>query len=140
MWQTWLIIAGLCLIIEAITVGFLVFWFAIGAIIAMIVSFVIPNIIVQSVVFLVSSTVLVLCTRKLVNKFIPSENVPTNVYSEIGKRGIVTLDIDPKKGTGQIKVNGNLWTARCDEEILIPKDTEIEVIRIDGVKAFVKLV
>ena len=31
MWQIWLIIAGICLIIEIMTVGFLIFWFAIGA-------------------------------------------------------------------------------------------------------------
>ena len=38
MWQIWLIIAGICLIIEIITTGFLVFWFSIGALLAMITS------------------------------------------------------------------------------------------------------
>ena len=31
MWQIWLIIAGICLIVEIMTVGFLVFWFAVGS-------------------------------------------------------------------------------------------------------------
>ena len=31
MWQIWLIIAGLFFIGEIITVGFLIFWFGIGA-------------------------------------------------------------------------------------------------------------
>ena len=38
MWQVWLIIAGLFFIGEMITVGFLVFWFGVGALLAMITS------------------------------------------------------------------------------------------------------
>ena len=60
MWQTWLIIAGVCLIIEIMTVGFLIFWLAIGALIAMIVSFFIDNIIIQTTVFVISSAILVI--------------------------------------------------------------------------------
>ena len=44
MWQFWLIAAGIFFIIEIATVGFLVFWFGIGAIIAMVVSLFIPNV------------------------------------------------------------------------------------------------
>lgn len=36
MWQFWLILAGLFLILEIITVGFLVFWFSVGALVAMV--------------------------------------------------------------------------------------------------------
>ena len=38
MWQVWLLIAGLFFIGEIATVGFLIFWFGVGALIAMIVS------------------------------------------------------------------------------------------------------
>ena len=38
MWQFWIILAGIFFIIEMATVGFLVFWFGIGSLIAMIVS------------------------------------------------------------------------------------------------------
>ena len=46
MWKIWLLFAGFFLILEIITSGFLVFWFAIGAIITMIFSLFIDNIIV----------------------------------------------------------------------------------------------
>ena len=49
MWQTWIIIAGFCFIIEIATVGFLVFWFGIGALIAMIVSLFTTNIAIQMI-------------------------------------------------------------------------------------------
>jgi len=46
MWQVWLIIAGLFFIGEIATVGFLIFWFGIGALLAMIVVYY-SNIIIQ---------------------------------------------------------------------------------------------
>ena len=62
MWQIWLIIAGICLIIEIMTVGFLIFWFAIGALLAMVVSFFTNNVIIQTSVFVISSTILIFVT------------------------------------------------------------------------------
>ena len=58
MWKFWLIVSGICLAIEAVTVGFLVFWFAVGALLALITSFITDSIIIQSAVFLISSTLL----------------------------------------------------------------------------------
>ena len=58
MWQIWLIIAGICLIAEIFTVGFLIFWFSIGALITMVVSFFTSNIIIQTAVFIIASTIL----------------------------------------------------------------------------------
>ena len=112
MWQIWLIIAGICLIIEIMTVGFLVFWFAIGALFAMVTSLFIDNIIIQTAVFVISSGLLIFATKPFVEKFINNKNtVPTNVYSSIGKTGIVIQDIDSINGTGQIKVDGEVWSA-----------------------------
>ena len=53
MWKFWLIVSGICLAIEAVTVGFLVFWFAVGALLALITSFITDSIIIQSAVFLI---------------------------------------------------------------------------------------
>ena len=55
MWYVWLIISGLFLVLEMITVGFLVFWLAIGALFAMLVSFFTSNLIIQTTVFVISS-------------------------------------------------------------------------------------
>ena len=64
MWHIWLIIAGFFFIAEMITVGFFVFWFGIGALIAMLVSFICPgNIALQSAVFVISSTLLIFPSR-----------------------------------------------------------------------------
>ena len=84
MWQIWLIIAGICLIIEIFTVGFLIFWFSIGALIAMLISFFTTNIIIQTTVFIITSTILIFATKPFVKKFSKDENsIKTNVYSII---------------------------------------------------------
>ncbi len=138
MWQIWLIIAGVCLVIEIMTVGFLVFWFAIGALFAMIVSFFTNNLIIQTAVFVISSAILIFATKPFVKKFMNSKtDIKTNVYSSIGKTGIVTKDIDVLNSAGQIKVDGELWTATSIDNKNIPQGTEVEIKDIKGVKAIV---
>lgn len=139
MWQIWLIAAGIFFVAEIITVGFLIFWLGIGAILAMIVSLFTDNIVIQTAVFVVSSTILIFATKPLVNKFTKNDKkVSTNVYSIIGKKGIVIEDINIIEGTGQIKVNGEVWSAICNGNITISSGTEIEVKEIRGVKALVE--
>lgn len=133
MWQFWLIVSGICLIIESFTLGFFVFWLSIGALFALVVSLFTTNIIIQSVVFVVSSTILLLLTKPLIKKFVKTPKTkPTNVYSIIGKEGIVLESIDSLNSTGKVKVNGELWSAISDSKI--EKGEKIKVLSVNGVK------
>ena len=138
MWQIWLIASGVFFIIEIFTVGFLIFWLGVGALIAMLISFLTSNIIIQTTVFVISSGLLIFATKPLVNKITKKEVIPTNVYSIVGKKGIVIEDINWSTGTGQIKSEGEIWSAKTNEQINIPKGTEVEIKSIDGVKVIVK--
>ena len=138
MWQIWLIASGVFFIIEIFTVGFLVFWLGVAALLAMLISFLTDSIILQTTVFVISSGILIFATRALADKIIKKDTVPTNVYSIVGKRGIVIEDIDWATGKGQIKSEGEIWSAKTREQINIPKGTEVEIESIDGVKVFVK--
>lgn len=137
MWQIWLIAAGVFLIIEIFTIGFFVFWLSIGSLLAMLVSFFTSNIVIQFAVFVISSTILIFATKPLVNKIHKKDTTPTNVYSLVGKRGIVIEDIDWSTGQGQIKASGEVWSAKTNDHVNIPKGSEVEIVSIDGVKAFV---
>lgn len=141
MWSIWLIVAGVCFIIEMITVGFFVFWFGIGALLTMLVSIFFPdNIILQCTVFVISSTILIFLTKPFVDKFTKKDKkVVTNAFSIIGKKGIVTQDINETHGVGQIKVAGETWSAKTLDGSIIEKGSQIEVTNIDGVKAVVEL-
>lgn len=138
MWHIWLITAGVFFVLEIFTVGFLVFWFGIAALLAMLVSFITNNIIVQTTVFVISSALLIFATKPLVKKLSNKDNIKTNVYSLTGKKAIVIEDIDWATGSGQIKIEGQVWSAKTKEQLNIPKGTEVEVESIEGVKAYVK--
>lgn len=138
MWQIWLIIAGLFFVAEMITVGFLVFWLGVGALFAMIVSFFTSNLIVQTTVFVISSALLILITKPFVKKFVDVKPTKTNAFSIIGKKALVIKEINPIKSTGQIKVNGEVWTAETENDEVIPEGSEVEILEIKGVKVVVK--
>lgn len=138
MWQIWLIIAGLFFIGEIITVGFLVFWFGVGAIVAMIVSLFTSNIIIQTAAFVISSTILLFVTKPFVKKFVDIKPTNTNVFSIIGKKALVIKEINSVHSSGQIKINGEVWSAETENDEIIPAGSEVEIMRIKGVKAIVK--
>ena len=136
MWKLWVISAGFFLILESLTTGFLVFWFSIGSVAAMVVSFFTDNIIVQSSIFLIVSTILIFATRKVTDKFMKKVK-PSSINSMEGKLGKVTTDISPLDGTGQVKINGETWSATSETGEEISKDTEIIVKKVEGVKVVV---
>ena len=139
MWVFWLIAAGIFFIIEMATIGFLVFWLGIGALLAMVTSFITDSILIQAIVFVVSSTLLLIFTRPLVNKFIKvHKETVTNAYSIIGKKAIVISKINNIEGNGQIKIDGDVWSAKSSTDEEIADKTEVEIVDIDGVKAVVK--
>lgn len=137
MWAGWLIISGICFVIEIYTVGFFIFWFGVGALVALIISFFTTNLFIQAISFIISSSLLLLLTKPLTKKIVKStKTTSTNVYSIIGKEGIVLDDIDNLSSTGTVKVKGEIWSAYADNNI--EKNSKIKVISINGVKAKVE--
>ena len=129
MWQIWLLLAGLFFIGEMITVGFLIFWLGIGALLAMIVSFFTTNIMIQTAVFVISSIILILATKPFVKRFVDVKKINTNVFSIIGKKALVIKEIDPINANGQIKVNSEIWSAESENGEKIEEGSEVEIIR-----------
>ena len=139
MWQFWLIASGIFFIAEIITTGFLVFWLGIAGLITMCISFFTDNLMIQASVFVILSAVLILATKPFVNKFVNKKETTekTNAFSIIGKTAIVIKDIDSINGVGQIKVDGEVWSAEGINGSNIEKGTKVEVKEIDGVRAIV---
>ena len=139
MWQFWLIASGIFFVAEIITTGFLVFWLGIAGLITMCVSFFTDNLMIQATIFVILSAVLILATKPFVMKFVnkKEDTGKTNAFSIIGKKAIVIKDIDSINGVGQIKVDGEVWSAEGINGSNIEKGTEVEVTEIDGVRAIV---
>jgi len=104
----------------------------------MLTSFFTDNIVIQTAVFVISSAIFIFFTRPLAKKLSKkSPSVVTNAFSIVGKKALVTQEINPTLGVGQIKVDGQIWSAKCEGEDIILKDSEVLILAIDGVKAVV---
>jgi membrane protein implicated in regulation of membrane protease activity len=135
--MTWIIVAIISGAIEIFTVGF---WFLYLAISALVVALTVsigwfPEIETQLLVFAFLTTLLIIFTRPLVVKLIKSEDTVSNVQALLGQKGISVDKIIPLH-FGQVKLNGEIWTAVSSEEI--EAGTLVEVLSVDGVKLVVK--
>jgi membrane protein implicated in regulation of membrane protease activity len=133
----WILIAVLCGAVEIFTAGFWFLWLALSAlIVAAVVSLaLLQSLQGQLLVFAIITLIFVVFTRPLILKLIKSNDTISNVNALIGQHGISTTKISPLH-FGQVKVNGEIWTAVATEEIDI--DVRIVVTGIDGVKLVVK--
>lgn len=135
----WLIALVVFLMVEASTVTMVSLWFAVGALVAMIVSL-FAGLGWQVGVFLVVSAVALTALRPLVRKYFKPRVTKTNVDAIIGSQGYVTTPIDNMAATGKVKLGAMEWTARSTSGEPIPAGTLVKVDRIEGVKAFVTAV
>ena len=61
---------------------------------------------------------------------------PTNADRVLGHEGIVIKTIDPMDGKGQIKVLGQVWSAKADK--VIEEGSKVKVLSMEGVKLIVE--
>ena len=134
----WLIVAVILAVIEASTAQLVCIWFALGAVCAMITSIITENVLIQVIVFVVSTAVFLALTRKLVRRLTDVKASKTNSDSLIGKVFVVLEEVDNDKGTGTLKAAGTTWSVRNSEEGVIPSGTKVIIESIEGVKLFCK--
>lgn len=130
----WLVTFILLIVIELMSVNLVTLWFALGAVVAMIASFITDNVLIQSTVFIAVSFITLFVTKPLVKKFKVNEKTPTNLDRVIGKRAEVTKKITSDE-YGEVKVYGNYWTASGDRTFDVGE--KVIVKDIDGVKLIV---
>jgi membrane protein implicated in regulation of membrane protease activity len=133
----WILVAVICGAIEIFTVGFWFLWLAIAAVVvALLVQFgLLPTLEMQLLIFAIFTLLLIIFTRPLIMRFVKSNDKVSNVKALIGQHGITITPIVPMQ-FGQVKVNGEVWTAIAEEEL--EENIRVEVIGIDGVKLLVK--
>lgn len=134
----WVLIALVCGSIEILTMGFWFLWFALAALLVAVGVRVnwLGSLELQLLVFALFSIIFIIFTRPLVLKLFKSNDTISNVDALIGQHGIATTDI-ASLTYGQVKVNGEIWTATSNQTI--KTDTRILVTGIDGVKLKVEI-
>ena len=141
MWAIWLIASGIFFLGEIFTISFLLFWPGVGAFLAFLTSLIVPeNLLVQIIVFVVSTVLMIIFTKPLINKlFKNKDNTSMNNSAVLGKKGIVIKKIDKDNPVGQVKVNGELWSAiKSDKDKAINVGESVIIEKIDGVKLLVR--
>ena len=135
----WIGVTVVMLILEAVSAQLVSVWFVVGGIAAAAVSFFPPSIPIQFIVFISVSFVLLAATRPFVHKMKANmKTVPTNADRYIGQTAVVTEDIDDISGKGQVKVGGSVWSAKSSDGSPVPKDSEVVVKEIKGVRLIVE--
>jgi len=134
---TWLALLILFGAGEAITVGLTSVWFAIGALGGLICALLGGGIWLQISMFLLLSGLSLALVRPLAKRFLTPGYSATNADRVIGREAVVSVEINNLLGQGQVKIAGQSWTARSQNEEIIPVGEIVNVLRIEGVKVFV---
>lgn len=142
----WLWLAAIALfgVVEVLTEGMVSIWFVAGALAALFTCMsgwslgaLAPEA-TQVLVFAVVSALALVLTRPLVRRFMTRPRIPTNADRLLGMTAKVTEDVDNRRSSGAVYVDGKTWTARSVNGDLIPAGTQVKVQKIEGVKLLVQ--
>ena len=123
---------------EAGTGGLVSVWFAVGALAGLFATALGAGLWLQITVFLGVSALALALFKPLSSKLLKTKASATNADRVIGASALVTQSIDNTQAQGQVKVNGQVWSARSAQNVVIPAGTDVKVLRIEGVKVIVE--
>lgn len=139
----WLGIIILTIVLEATSYDLISIWFSAGALVSMILAIIDATTkleidwVVQVLVFVIVSLILILSLRPVTKKYLKRIDVKTNIDTIVGKHGIVVDAIESGE-RGTVKVDGVIWTAISNDDVL--SDEKVEVLAIEGNKLIVKAI
>ena len=138
----WVIVGVGLMIAEIFTLGFVLFWFGIGAIVAAFAGFLGAGVGLQFLIFAVVSIGLTAMSRTIFSKYLPAqgEHFRTGVDSLPGKVGTVTTASTGALNEGAVKVYGSTWTAYPIDDVALTDGEKVEVVEVRGSSIYVRRV
>lgn len=140
-WILWIILGVTLIIAEIFTLGFVLFWFGIGALAAALFGWLGFGFGFQFLVFSVVSIILTVMSRSIFASYYSHDEttaMKTGIDSLPGQIGTV---ITPSKGVlneGAVKVYGSIWTAfPVDGSKPLEEGEKVEVVRVQGSSLYV---
>ena len=141
-WIFWLVLGVALIIAEVFTLGFVLFWFGIGAIAAAFVGLVGGNFLLQFLVFAIVSIGLTAMSRTIFGSYLSHRDediVKMGVDSLPGQIGTVTIASKGALREGAVKVYGSTWTAfPIDGETTLTEGEKVEVVSVKGSSIYVR--
>lgn len=135
----WVAAFVIFIVVELVTEGLVTLWFAAGSVITFFVALATDNFIVQLIVFVVSSILLLIFTKPILQKKFSKGKSKTNVESVLGQTCRVTEEINNFNEKGVVVINGVEWSARSENDATIPVGSKVKVCSVSGVKVIVSL-
>lgn len=141
VYQIWLIVAIVLVILEIATSGFGVICFAIGAgFSALAAGMGLDNVTWQIIIFAIVSLLAFIFLRPVVIRFLErkTKDVKTNADALVGRKGIVSERIDATQHTGRVAIDGDDWKAVSEDGSVIEKGASVEIVKLDSIILTVK--
>ncbi|MBR4201868.1 MAG: NfeD family protein [Oscillospiraceae bacterium] len=133
----WGVVFVVALIAELASMQLVSIWFAVGAAGAFGAAMVHWGFAAQLLIFVLISVVLLLITRPLLAKFRVGRELRSNADLNIGEQAVVIETVDAAHGTGRVRLKGVDWMAVSETGSVIPVNTVVTVMRVEGSKLFV---
>ncbi|MDQ3800373.1 MAG: NfeD family protein [Acidobacteriota bacterium] len=141
-WILWIVLGVVLIIAETFTLGFVLFWFGIGALAAGLVGLLGFGVVAQFLAFAIVSVALTALSRTIFAKYYSHgdhEALKTGIDALPGQIGTVTSESKGALREGAVKVYGSTWTAfpEIGEEPLVEGE-KVEVVRVQGSSIYVR--
>ncbi|NDL67666.1 NfeD family protein [Anaerotalea alkaliphila] len=143
----WLVVIIATLLLEVATMSLTSIWFTVAGVVALLLSFTGLSFQWQAGVFIVLSALLLWLIYPLARKRLKPRITRTNYEADIGKTGHVIQTINNMEGKGQVKLQGQVWSAKAApvpgpggarETPVIHAGSTVVVVDIQGVKLIVE--
>ena len=132
MTVVWIIVTIIAIIVEVMTQQLVSIWFVVAGIICTVLAWLLVPAPLQMLAFVIISTVSFMVAKRYLQPYVASKVTATNADRVIGQEGIVTRDLVTHQ-RGEIRVNGQFWTARSDDpELRIKEGTPVTIRAIEG--------
>ncbi len=141
-WILWVILGVVLIVAEIFTLGFVLFWFGIGAFVAALLGYAGLSFIWQFLAFAVVSVTLTAMSRTIFSNYFShdEENAfKTGMDSLPGKIGTVSGASKGALHEAAVKVFGSTWTAfPIDDETPLVEGEKVEVVEVKGSSIYVR--
>lgn len=142
LWIVWIILAVILIVAEAFTLGFVLLWFGVGAIVAALVAVLGAGMLWQFLVFAVISIALTALSRTIFANYLSAhgDDAPKiGIEALPGQVGTVTTASRGALKEAAVKVYGSIWTAYpADGETEFHEGEKVEVVRVQGSSIIVR--
>lgn len=136
-WAVWLILAGGLAVSEMLTLDLTLLMLASGALAGAVTAFFLPGPLAAqvAVAIVVALTMLFVTRPALLKRLRSSPGYRSSTSNILGASGTAVGEITASGG--EVRIGGDVWSARSYDASVIGAGTEVDVLEVDGLTALV---